>query len=211
MLRALEQSMAFVRKVKLYVDIVAAVAASLAITLVAATRELMLHFAQSGGLLVQSILKEGLVMAVSMMIVFGYGVKVTFFKHRSFQLGDLFIYLLVGIASIGMAFWVIPLIANLLAVHLLTPAFKALAEFLTGDATVSIKSLLKLLFLVYLVSFAISMLYQMVVLRRNVSMAILKMLNDYRDELFEVLHDLWDISISTARAVFSHGKRPDGG
>jgi hypothetical protein len=209
MLVTIEQIMTFLRRVKLYVTFGGAVASALALANVETTRALMFGLARAGNDFTHRIFENEL---TGIMVIGGVGLGILtwLFRHNGEpKLPEIPVYFVVGLLAVFAFFWLLPQLAHLVAVELLSPVFRALADFLTGDATISLKLLLKLLFLVYLISFVVDMLFQRYVRGKEVSEAVSAMSRKYWKELLKVGHDIFDVAMVVPRLLIRSRHGPD--
>lgn len=207
MLNALENAMSWVRRMKLYLTLGSALAAALAIAVVKITEQLLIALAQAGNSFSERLIQNEIV-ALAVFTGIGYAIWSTTSKDPvKFDVPVAVGSFAVGIIAVSVLFWLLPAFAHTLAVVAISPLLNLLAAFLKGEVAVSVALFAKILFFIYLLSFAVDALIEHYVNRRDVTSATERMVQKYWKELLDVLHDLYEVAIFLPRILWER-KRP---
>ena len=208
MIDALESAMSWVRRLGLYVTLGSALAAALAIAIVKVTEQLLIALAQAGNSFTERLLQNEIA-ALAVFIGIGYAVwsKISDDEVK-FDVPGAVGSFAIGIISVAVFFWLLPALANAIAVDMLSPLLQLLAAFLKGEASVSVKLLAKVLFISYLVLFAIDALISHYVHRQDIWLSVERMLEKYWKELLDVVHDLYEATLFLPKVIWGRKSPP---
>jgi hypothetical protein len=208
MLDALETAMSWLRRFKLYVTLGSALAAALAIAIVKVTEQLLIGLTQAGNTFTERLMQNEIA-ALAVFIGIGYAIYSKCSDSPvKFDVPVAIGSFALGIVGVAVFFWLLPALAHTLAVEVLSPLLKFLSAFLKGEIAVSLTLFAKILFSVYLLSFAVDALIEHYIRKRDIGPAVERMLSKYWKELLDVLHDLYEVLAFLPKLLWARRSQP---
>ena len=202
MIEAIEKLMMHLRRVKFYFAALSIALPVLAAILLKVAEITMLSLGSVGNS-ITTLAKFDDLKALLVIKVFGMATSALFTRgEHKFEWSHAVGYFALGCGSVILFLYFLPLFAFFVARDLVLPILNGIAAYLAGDATITLKLILKTVFYVYLIFFAIELLIQKYYRKQDVLDAVAILIRKHARELLEVLQELLEFGSKLVQGIW---------